>query len=168
MRIVRGILIVLLALVLALNVGLLFSRFVLKEEPPHLLGYYPMIVATGSMEPALPAGSVVIARAQADYAVGDVLSFRQGGAVVTHRIIEETADGFRTQGDANSAPDSETVPHGAALGRVILCLPHVGRAAMVLQGPLGILALAAVGAVLFLLPSHREKRRDAESNEKTE
>lgn len=166
LRVLRGAVVVLLAAVVAVNAALLFSRFVLKQEPPHMFGFYPMFVATGSMEPDLPAGSVVVAHAQEEYQMGDVISFRQGGAVVTHRIVEVTAEGYRTAGDANNAPDRETVPATAVLGKVVLCLPKVGALAMVLRGPVGVLALAAVAGGSFLLPERRGKEQYEDTEKK--
>ncbi len=155
LRWARSVVVLLLAAVVAVNLALLFSRFALKQDPAHVFGFYPMLLTTGSMEPDLPAGAMVVARAQADYAVGDIVSFRQEGAVVTHRIIGETAQGYQTAGDANNAPDQGTVPPEAVLGRVVLCLPRVGALLLLLRQPIGILALAAGGAVLFLLPEKR-------------
>ncbi len=163
LRFIRGILVCLLALVLAVDMGLLVSRFVLHQEPAHVLGFYPMIVTTGSMEPTLPAGSMVIAHREADYAVGDIITFRQEGAVVTHRIIEKTAAAYRTRGDANNTPDDAAVPPADVLGRVVLCLPGAGELLMLLQKPLGILLLAAGGAILIFLP----EKRGAEQHEDT-
>ncbi len=161
----RGAVICLLAAVVAVNLALLFSRFALKQEPAHIFGFYPMLVTTGSMEPVLPAGAMIVSHAQADYGVGDVISFRQGGAVVTHSIVEVTAEGYRTAGDANNAPDSETVPRRAVLGRVVLCLPWAGALLLALREPIGILILAAGGALLIFLPD-RQRKEPYEDTEK--
>lgn len=166
LRVLRAAVILLLGAVVVVNGALLVSRFVLKQEPPHVFGFYPMLVTTGSMETALPAGTAVVAHAQADYAVGDVISFRQGEAVVTHRIIEKTAEGYRTAGDANSAPDDGIVAPQAVLGRVVLSLPWVGRLALALRSPIGILALAAGGGALIFLPEKRGKERYEDSEKK--
>lgn len=166
LRALRRAAVVLLAAVALVNVALLFSRFVLKREPAHIFGFYPMLVTTGSMEPALPAGAMVVAHAQADYAVGDVISFRQDGAVVTHRVAEETAEGYRTAGDANNVGDDETVPREAVLGRVVLCLPWVGGLLTALREPVGILLLAAGGAMLIFLPEKRGKEHYEDTEKK--
>ncbi len=167
LRVLRGLVILLLLAVVSVNVALLISRFGLKQDPPHILGFYPMLVTTGSMEPSIPAGAMVVAHAQADYEVGDVISFRQEGAVVTHRVIEKTGEGYCTAGDANSAPDDRAAPAEAVLGRVVLCLPWLGRLALALRGPIGILALAAGGGVLIFLPEKQEKERYEDTEEKT-
>lgn len=166
LSVLRAVLLVLLGILVAVNLALLVSRFVLKQEPAHVLGFYPMLVTTGSMEPDLPAGSLVVAHAQSDYRVGDVISFRQGDAVVTHRVIGQTPQGFRTAGDANNTPDRETVPLDAVLGRVVVCLPWAGAALMFLREPIGILLLAAVGAILIFLPKKRGKEQYEDTEKK--
>lgn len=165
-RILRGVVITLLGLVVLVNLTLLAARFVLKRDPPHVFGFYPMVVTTGSMEPNLPAGAVVIVHAQKDYQVGDVISFRQEGAVVTHRIVEEVEGGFRTAGDANNTPDSGWAALDAVLGRVVLCLPWLGKLILILRGPIGILALAAGGGILLFLPN-KQGKEPHEDTEKT-
>lgn len=166
-RVLRGLVVCLLGLVVVINTALLISRFTLGQDPPHILGFYPMVVATGSMEPNVPAGAMVVAHTQETYAVGDVISFRQGGAVVTHRVVEKTAEGYRTAGDANNTTDTEMTPAEAVLGRVVLCLPGAGAVLLALREPAGILIVAAVGAALLLLPGKRGKERHEDAEKKT-
>ena len=91
---------------------------------PSLLGYHRYVIVSGSMEPAIPTGSVVYDKTVpvAELEVGDVITFLpppEYGVTrpVTHRIIEITAAPaeqrdqaaagrmFRTKGDANEDPD---------------------------------------------------------------
>ena len=102
---------------------------------PSLMGLKSMVVSSGSMEPGIRTGDVVIVRPITDprtIRLGDVITFspysRQG--MVTHRVIEITEiDGgtyFRTQGDANHTPDANLAPAGAVFGKVSLTLPKAG------------------------------------------
>lgn len=54
---------------------------------------YPAVVATGSMEPAIGAGDVVILcrTDPAALEVGDVIQYQSDGCTVIHRIVERTA-----------------------------------------------------------------------------
>lgn len=81
---------------------------------PRTGAFRTLTVLTGSMEPAIPAGSVVVVRPlpTTEIRVGDVLTFTapvDGDPVVTHRVIEVVEAGrrpvIRTQGDANQSPD---------------------------------------------------------------
>ena len=87
---------------------------------PAVLGFHRYVIDGGSMEPAIPYGSMAYAREVPveELVVGDVITFQPPPEFpveqpVTHRIveIEETPSGrtFRTQGDANAAPDPWTM-----------------------------------------------------------
>lgn len=77
------------------------------------LGYIPLVVQTGSMEPKLPVGALLFVKAQDATSVraGDVITFDPPGAPMrtTHRVVDAiTHDGdvyFITKGDANPSND---------------------------------------------------------------
>ena len=109
-----------LGLVLSMTVyALLFVFFagIAAASIGSAMGYYRLdTVLSGSMRPAYPEGSVVLAFAKPkeQVATGDVIIFRSpeqyGGETVTHRVISarltETGDVYvRTKGDNNNAPD---------------------------------------------------------------
>lgn len=117
--------------VVAVTVVLLIA-FVLV---PRATGSTPYTVLTGSMRPEMPPGTMVVVRPvdPAELAVGDVITYqlRSGEPdVVTHRIIETvvTQDGleFRTQGDANDAPDAELVRAVQVRGEAWYSAPLLG------------------------------------------
>ena len=71
-----------------------------------------LVVLSGSMEPALPAGSLLFVKPlTSPYAVGDVISFNlpKVKQFVTHRIVsvqkQESAWVYQTKGDANKEND---------------------------------------------------------------
>ena len=118
-------------IVVAVTVVLLVA-FVLV---PRATGSTPYTVLTGSMRPDLPPGTMVVVRPvdPAELSVGDVITYqlRSGEPeVVTHRIIETvvTPDGleFRTQGDANDAPDPDLVRAVQVRGEVWYGAPLLG------------------------------------------
>lgn len=97
---------------------------------------YPVVVATGSMEPAIGAGDVVILcrTDPAALEVGDVIQYQSDGCTVIHRIVEKDGDTFITQGDANNAPDLRPVEREQVLGRVTGTLPDAGWFILWLHG----------------------------------
>ena len=120
---------------------------------PRLFGVTPYTVSTGSMEPALPVGSLVYAQAvdPIDLAPGEVVTFsslRQGGAAVTHRVVanDPEARQLTTQGDANTAPDPDPVAYDRVRGKMTLGVPVLGYVAAGLSSGGGKLALLAVVA----------------------
>lgn len=57
---------------------------------PRFLGYEIYEVVSGSMEPEIPVGSVlyVAPSAPEEIEAGDVIAYRKGDSVVTHRVEE--------------------------------------------------------------------------------
>lgn len=123
------------------------------------------VVVSGSMSPTLDAGDVAFVRATDGVAVGDVVTFRVGGSFVTHRVVEVLDGGraFRTQGDANDAPDAWTVREDQVVGELAFALPLWGHLPALARTPLGyvllvLLPCAAIGA-LTVRDILREARR---------
>ncbi|MBO5556849.1 MAG: class B sortase [Oscillospiraceae bacterium] len=134
---------------------------------PRLFGYEIYNVISGSMEPAIPVGSVVYVKAQEPETIlpGDVIAFSTDGTVVTHRVVENhSAVGeFITKGDANETVDMNPVPYGAVIGQVRRHFPVLGQLMMLLSSNIGkayFLCLAACGVMFHVLAGRiREHRR---------
>lgn len=45
---------------------------------------------TGSMEPTLSVDDLLVIHQESDYTPGDIITFRSGSGLVTHRIVDET------------------------------------------------------------------------------
>jgi signal peptidase len=101
----------------------------------------PALVASGSMEPKMYPGDVVIvAKMPADnIETGDIIQFRvREGVTIMHRVIEiqETEEGskvFITKGDNNDEPDSEPVLPDNVVGKAIMTIPKVGWASIMVK-----------------------------------
>jgi len=72
-----------------------------------------MVVQSGSMEPKIKMGSIVMVKPVDEYKIGDVISFGEvtrTKAPTTHRVYDiKVVEGepyYITKGDANNAPDS--------------------------------------------------------------
>jgi len=103
---------------------------------PRLVGGVPLTILTGSMEPGLPPGTLVVVRpvVPADIRVGDVVTYqiRSGvPGVISHRVVGITvgAEGrtFTLKGDANAEPDRDAVVEGQVMGEVWYSVPWLGR-----------------------------------------
>ena len=114
-------------------------------------GYRVYAVRTGSMAPTYPAGSVVIDAPVAGQAlaVGDVVTFRTAGGLVTHRLHGRTATGWLTKGDANRTPDPWTVPARNIVGHVAAGVPRGGYALIYLAQPTGVLSLVLLALSMW-------------------
>lgn len=137
------------------------------------LGFRAFTVMSGSMEPEYPVGSLIYIKPVdvASLKSGDVISFVANAdkTIVTHRIVSVETDPadptiyrYRTQGDANSAPDANLVHYKNVLGTPILTIPYLGFVAYHLQHPPGIYLVLVLGTLLLawtFLPQTLEGRR---------
>ncbi|NII42628.1 signal peptidase [Curtobacterium flaccumfaciens] len=99
---------------------------------PLALGWHSTTVMTGSMQPSLVPGDVVVSRPvpTSQIRAGQVLLFPDpdhAGVLRLHRLHQVDADGaLVTKGDANPADDSSTVRRTAVVGVGYLRVPLVG------------------------------------------
>lgn len=173
-RVLSYIVIVFLSVLLTCNLYVLAAKKLTGELQPTVFGWSSAVVLSGSMEPTIRVNDMVVFHAQEDYQAGDIIGFESGDMTVTHRIIEETKDGYRTQGDYNNTPDLEPVPEEAVIGRAVLIIPWIGSTAAFLRTPLGMLMLVLGGLVLWVWPNladlmkRRNERREGNGNGKNE
>lgn len=144
----------------------------------------PLVVVSGSMEPEIRTGDLLVARpvAAAEVTPGQVVSLPSTltGKLVTHRVIdvERRGDRFaiRMRGDANEAADGETyaVEADGTVWRPALRVPWAGYGVVRLTAP-GVappllVAVAALVALAMLPPMPRrdEVREPSEEQESEE
>ena len=61
------------------------------------------VVLSGSMEPKLPVGSLVVADTErTNVKIGEIVTFQKSGRTVTHRVTGLKEHGYQTKGDALS------------------------------------------------------------------
>lgn len=137
-----------------------------------LVGWTPMVVTSGSMQPSINPGDIILSGAPEDggegLEEGTVITFTdpvRPGGTLTHRIERVTADGtYVTRGDANVAADSYEVAPGDVEGVGRLLIPAVGLPKVWLErGDLALMALWAVGTGLALWAVLRRTRRPGEA-----
>ncbi|HWB70780.1 MAG TPA: signal peptidase I, partial [Egibacteraceae bacterium] len=129
----RALLVVSLGLLVALGVG------------PRSGRYRTLTVLSGSMAPAIPAGSVVVVTPQPleELRVGQVLTYHipvDDHRVVTHRVVEILEAGpqplVRTRGDTNAVADPWLARiSGEPAWTARLVVPHLGHLVTWLRQP---------------------------------
>jgi len=113
---------------------LLIAVAALLTLAPMVIGYRPVIVLSGSMEPIYPVGSIIYYKASSfeNIEEGDAITFRLGGgALATHRVIrkDEAKKEFVTKGDNNPTEDVNPVSYELVEGSVgKIVIPYAGFA----------------------------------------
>jgi len=119
----------------------------------------PLVVLSGSMEPALATGdvSVVGSIAPLDARPGDIVTFRDpdnAERLITHRVramrVQGDAVVFRTRGDANNVSEHWRVPATGEIGRVMYRIPKLGWVLSYARSK-GLFVLLLGGALALLL-----------------
>ena len=118
---------------------------------PRLTGFDIYTVVTGSMEPAIPVGSLIYVReeAPAELMEGEVVAYRSdtdAGIIITHRVVKNqvVSGQLITKGDANEAEDISPVSYAQVIGGIF--------AAMVtFYGKIVIVSVVLLAAILLYI-----------------
>jgi signal peptidase I len=129
----------------------------------HVTGLRPLVVKSGSMEPTISTGGMVLVRTvPADQIqVGDVVAVsRPDNTRVTHRVVAVIHQGVTAQltlkGDANEDPDPQPVVVDSA-GKLVLSVPSIGRVSAFFASAKGGFVLGCLFTA-FALPVMRGRR----------
>ena len=125
---------------------------------PRAFGYEIYTVISGSMEPAIPTGSLVYVKyiQPEEIQTEDVIAFYgtdADGSIVTHRVVSNSAamGNFITKGDANSDNDMNPIPYANYIGKVQLSVPKLGGIFQTITGTNGkIAAVSMIGLAIVL------------------
>jgi signal peptidase len=144
--------------------------FLVHAVPQVVGAEHSYVVTSGSMEPAMSPGDVIVVNSVAAETIeeGDVITYGGGGEEMptTHRVIDVTQqDGslaFETKGDANEDPDGSLVTSDEVQGRVmtpggyLFVIPYIGYVIDFAGTLPGFIALFAVPIGLLVLMEMRD------------
>ncbi len=135
---------------------------------PKIAGYDAYVVVSGSMEPAIPVGSIVYSKKvdSSTLQIGDVIVFidpSRSTTPITHRVVSnDPSNGtIVTKGDANEREDVNPATYDNVVGKVGWHVPRVGFVAATLTSTLGkiVAGLLLLEAWLLIEISRRLKAR---------
>ena len=154
------ILCIILIPILVINVTLIIKSYTNTEEVPKIGGYAPLIVLTGSMEPDIMSGDLIIVKQidGKDIREDDVIAFfdpdGNGTSILTHKVIEvfeeEGTLYFRTKGIANDAADRLPVSADKIVGVYVTRIGGAGNIAMFMQTTAGLIVCVIVPLILLI------------------
>lgn len=132
-------------------------------------GNKALIVRSGSMQPAIGVGDLVVVRGNDQiakpisallpkYKVGDIVAFsseHSASILTTHRIASiENQEGrivYQTKGDANDSPDENLIAEDKILGKSIFTIVGLGKVFALAKTKQGFLSLVVAPAILVIL-----------------
>ena len=170
-------------IILLYNLVLVGISFISKQDFNGVFGYKAFNITTNSMEPNINKGDIIITKKvkNADkLKKGDVISFKQDGEVITHRIIEITETNgekrFITKGDNNNIPDLEKIQFSQIEGVKVISIPYLGKIVEALENKIIFFIILLLILLIYLYRLNktekseirRQKRRNLGTHKKIE
>jgi signal peptidase I len=157
-------------LILELAVLALVVAWFFLFRPQFLGGPAGYVIVTGhSMVPTLHDGDLAIVRRQDAYAPGDIVAYRipKGepgeGHIIIHRVVGGSAEeGYVTQGDNRTTPDTWRPTAADVVGKLWLRVPAVGETLGLLRSPLLMATVAAALTAALVLTAPADRRPEEE------
>ena len=122
---------------------------------PRILGYQTYDVISGSMEPEIPVGSLVLVKEidPHDVKERDIIAFYSNNVVVCHRVvINDPFEGeFTTKGDANTETDLSDPTYSDLIGIVKYHIPLMGMIGSYVDSASGKLMITEVIVCAIML-----------------
>lgn len=153
--------------VLAYNISIIIKAIIKPSETPSFLGIKTYVIISGSMEPKINIGDIVIEKSiknkEEEIKIGDIISYRSGQTIITHRIIniEEDENGIlriTTKGDNNNTEDSERILINNIEGKVIMIIPKIGYITLLLRDKIIIIVVFII-AYIYIEQIEKIKRK---------
>ena len=154
--------------ILLMSIVILVDSYTHPDEVPSFFGWKPFIVLSGSMETQISAGDIVVVKEidTNELKKGDIIAFKDGNIVITHRIDEVTEiDGktqYITKGDNNNTQDIGYVLPEQVEGVFKFKIARLGNIAMFIQTPLGMIVCLSIPIIIIILQTTDSKKEKEE------
>lgn len=160
MRIIKSILKLANFIVIACIVML--ALYFISSKISGISGYQSFVVKSGSMEPSIMTGDIIISKLKTPetvYNVNDVITYnvtdKGEDKIVTHRIVKIISDGnnpnYQTKGDANRTEDNGNILRSQIIGKTVYTIPKMGYIVSYTKTLPGLIMLLLLPASLYII-----------------
>ena len=115
-----------------------------------LFGFRIYRVISGSMQPALQIGDVIIVKKSNNYSERDIITYSNGLTTITHRIIAINNDEVITKGDANEV-DDKPINKEQIIGKFFFRISNFSLFSIILSKNVIYLIMIFLLVLIFLL-----------------
>lgn len=147
------------------NIMLIAQAAINTNEIPSVAGIKTFVIISGSMEPYLEIGDIVIIKKceQSEIKEGDIISFRSGESIITHRvnkILRENSNiRYETKGDNNNISDKNYVKYEDVEGIMVQKIPRLGNVILLLKNKVVIIAILIIFYIMYIHNMNVEEKR---------
>lgn len=153
------------------NIVIILQAVIKPQKTPSIFGIKTYVIVSGSMMPNLNIGDIAIIKEEKteNLKKGDIISFRRGKLVITHRIENVIiTDGNReyvTKGDNNNVQDNEMVKEKEIEGKLIAKIPYLGKLTLILKNEIVIIIFFII-YYIYLVKNHQLNKKKEIRNQK--
>lgn len=165
-KIVSILILIILLPILFVNGVILVNSFIHPDEIPSFFGWKPFIVLSGSMETEIYSGDLAIVK-EVDPEIikeNDVIAFKDGDIVTTHRVIDIIKENgitkYKTKGDNNNVEDNGYVLAEQVEGLFQFKVSKLGNLAMFTQTPIGMIVCLSIPIGLLILIQMSDSKKN--------
>lgn len=127
-----------------------------------------LMVESGSMEPVIKTGGIIVTLPSKSYQMNDIVTFfydNDEKNLITHRIEVRKFDRsgqaiYLTSGEANKTFDEREIMDKNIVGKVVLTLPYLGYFADFAKKPLGFILLIIIPATIIIYEEFKNLWRE--------
>ena len=162
-KIISVILFIFLTFILIYNITIISQSIINPNKTPSFFGIKTYTIVSGSMQPELNIGDIVIVKEVNDLElnINDVISYRNGQNVVTHRIVRiNYVDGqkqYITKGDYNNVEDSIVLTIDSIEGKVVNKIKSLGNVTLFLQNKFSIILIMITFFIYILFKKNKKE-----------
>lgn len=167
-RIISILVLIVLIPILFMSTVILVNSYMHPDEIPSFFGWKPFIVLSGSMESKIYPGDIAVVKEVEIETLkeNDIIAFKSGEVVITHRIVKiEKENGqtkYVTKGDNNNSEDRDYVLPEQIEGKYQFKISRLGNLAMFIQTPTGIVVCLSIPLILLILIQMVESKKSKE------
>lgn len=144
-------------LISLLSISFTLIKYKKEGTQPSIMGNKFFSVLTGSMEPTIMTGDLIITKQvkPQQIKVGDIITFASPNSnnITTHRVIEVINENedikYITKGDANNTKDPSPVEDEMLIGKVEKCIPKLGQIILWIKSKLSLILVTIILIILF-------------------
>lgn len=145
---------VIVSLIVLFNMYNFINLTILKKDLSTVNGYTYLNVVTGSMNPTIKIGDLIIIDTEdKDIKNGDIITFKdENQNLVTHRVIETNEDFVLTKGDANNTDDGY-INRNRIVGKYVFKLKAFGYVIETFKSPFTLVIILVLGVLVCYILS---------------
>lgn len=156
--------------IIIFNFTLIIKSFIYPNEMPDFFGYKSFVIVSGSMEPTIMTGDAIFTKEvlEDEIKINDIISFSQGGTIVTHRVIKIVEENgikkYTTKGDNNNTEDKEKITYNQIEGKYQFKINQFGSIINILKSKITLIILVFIMVLIYYekekLKSKKQKRKE--------